>query len=304
MGVFLMKFVLILLLCVGFMLIGMPYQAQVDYPVQGPAQDISYHSASVPVIEPAEPDHPPAMDKFDLYLLLGQSNMASRAPVPIFSTGRVDRAYLLNGEDRWEPASFGALRKDGRGVQGYNRYSSVELPDKINGFSMGYPFAQEIVRVVPGRSIGLIYNAIGGTALGQWQKGADTGYFEEAVRRTRVAMKSGTLRAILWHQGERDRNNREYMTQLRKFVQDLRGELGVDDADVPFLAGELLPMDSFRSFNRMISDIGQWVPDSDYVDSTGISDIGDGLHINAKGQKVLGRRYAEKVLRMVYGKSE
>ena len=296
---FLMKFVLILLLCAGFMLIGMPYRAWVDYPVR----DISYHSASIPVIGPAEPDHPPAMDRFDLYLFLGQSNMASRAPVPIFSTGRVDRTYLLNREDRWEPAGFGALRKDGRGVQGYNRYSSVELPNKINGFSMGYPFAQEIVRAVPDRSIGLIYNAIGRTSLGQWQKGAGTRYFEEAVRRTRVAMKSGTLKAILWHQGESDRNNKEYRMQLQRFVKDLRGELGVGP-DVPFLAGKLLPRDPYRLFNTMISDIGQWIPNSDCVDSMEISDIGDGIHINAEGQKVLGRRYAEKVLRMVYGKAE
>ncbi|MEX0882963.1 MAG: sialate O-acetylesterase, partial [Cyclobacteriaceae bacterium] len=55
-------------------------------------------------------------DGLDIYLAIGQSNMAGRAPVPKDLSGPLDGVYLFTGED-WEPARnpfniHSSIRKD------------------------------------------------------------------------------------------------------------------------------------------------------------------------------------------------
>ena len=45
-----------------------------------------------------------AEEKMDLYLLIGQSNMAGRAPIVKRGEGVIERCFLLNGPDEFEPA--------------------------------------------------------------------------------------------------------------------------------------------------------------------------------------------------------
>jgi len=241
--------------------------------------------------------------KLDIYLMIGQSNMASRAPISFELTGEVERTWLLNATDTWEAAAFGvyAASANPDTKQGYNRYSTVEGADKVNGFSAGYPFAQTLTAALPDAKLGLVCNAVGGTSLEEWQKGAGTQYFEEAVRRTKIAMKSGTLKAILWHQGEANADRAdEYLPLLAEFVADLRAELGVDES-VPFIAAQALPNDKYTAFNDMIPGITAAVPNADYVVNDGFVDIGDRTHLDAASQTLLGERYAEKILQKVYG---
>lgn len=239
--------------------------------------------------------------ELDLFLFIGQSNMSSRAPIEPSEKGLVDRTFLLNHEDKWEKASFAELPiNPTRGIQGYNRYSTVEVLTKLNGFSAGYTFAQEITKAKHDINLGLIYNAKGATKLSEWVKGTEN--YEEAVRRTKIAMESGKLKAILWHQGEGDNSatgSSTYLSRLNAFVADLRADLGVDES-VPFIASKLLPTDKYTNFNTIIPGIVTAVPNADFIDSEGTTDIGDATHTNADGQKLLGTRYAEKVLAMVY----
>lgn len=56
-------------------------------------------------------------EAFHVYLLIGQSNMAGRAPIAETETAPMQGVYLLNGEDKWEPASnplnrYSTIRKD------------------------------------------------------------------------------------------------------------------------------------------------------------------------------------------------
>ena len=45
-----------------------------------------------------------AEEKRDLYLLIGQSNLAGRAPIVKKDEGVIERFFLLNDEDKFEPA--------------------------------------------------------------------------------------------------------------------------------------------------------------------------------------------------------
>src|SRR5690606_20312226 len=88
---------------------------------------------------PIEVDEIPySKEKFHIYLFIGQSNMAGRAPIEDQDKIIMERTYLLNKEDKWELAQPGthiprpaeltatAMRyMHALPLQGYNRYSTV-----------------------------------------------------------------------------------------------------------------------------------------------------------------------------------
>ncbi|WP_068663722.1 sialate O-acetylesterase [Paenibacillus oryzisoli] len=234
---------------------------------------------------------------FHLYLFIGQSNMSGRAPVESQDLPVISRAYLFNGLNQWEEAKPGLVtnRTSLTTTQGFNRYSSVEESTKVNGLNVASSFAKAITLSNPQLTVGIISNARGGTSIAEWQKGAGTGLYEEAVRRTKEAMKTGTLKGIIWHQGESDQSkaNSTYMSSLQQLVGDLRTDLG--SASVPFVAGQLLPTKS-ADFNQMITTIPQYISDSYWVSNAGTVSIGDGSHFNASSQRLLGQRYADEIL--------
>lgn len=161
-------------------------------------------------------------DELDLYLLVGQSNMAGRGIVSDEDRQPDPRILVLNREDTWAS-------------QGEPLHS-----DKASaGAGLGFTFARKVADQRPGRQIGLIPCAVGGTPLSRWLPKGDL--YEEAVRRTRIAQQSGQLQAILWHQGENDANRIEdsnsYAERLRLTIEGFREDLNAPTA--PFIAGQL-----------------------------------------------------------------
>ena len=68
-----------------------------------------------------------------IYLLIGQSNMAGRAPITEAEAGVIERCYLLNGEDQWEPAR-----------NPLNLYSSIRKKIEMQQMNPGYGFSKSI----------------------------------------------------------------------------------------------------------------------------------------------------------------
>ena len=228
----------------------------------------------------------------DVYLLIGQSNMAGRAKYQDGDKFESGRVYTLNKEDKFEKFGYPWI----------NDYSTIRK--SAAQISPGYMFAKIMAKEYPKKNICLLSNARGGSAIEEWAKG--TKYYNEAVRRTKEAMKQGTLKAILWHQGETNyraalragkKNERKemekYFSNLRQFIKDLREDLGVGNS-VPFIAGEV--QEKYKLFNDMIvveipnkKDNIHLVLSDDLITS-------DGLHFDHKSVLTLGKRYAEKVL--------
>lgn len=233
-------------------------------------------------------------DKTDFYLCIGQSNMAGRAFADSAAmTNGIPGVMLLNDSGRFEPARHPL-----------NRYSTVRKKIKLQRIGPSGAFGSELVRLT-GHTVGLVVNARGETSIRHWQKGATEGYFGEAVARVRQAEKAGgVLCGIIWHQGEYDctGDTAEYKRQLIRFVNDLRNELG----DVPFVAGEISRWNWTETpegtvpFNRMISSIADWLPNSACVSSEGLTPNLDETdpHFNASSQHELGRRYARAMHRL------
>ena len=241
----------------------------------------------------------PQIDEYDVYLLIGQSNMAGRGYMTDKDMKIIHKnVFILNENGEVVPAR-----------NPLNQYSSIRKGMNMQRIGPGYGFAMKIAKKTK-RKILLVVNARGGTTLSQWSKGeGGNGYYEEAVRRTRQAMQYGTLKAILWHQGCGDsRNTDVYLDKLAVFVENLRADL---DADVPFIAGELGQwIGHVAAFNEMIHSISEYIPHSDWVSSEGGVPIATpdpegepnykDPHFNRKSQIVIGERYADKVLEMCY----
>ncbi len=224
----------------------------------------------------------------DLFLLIGQSNMAGRGTMlAADSAWHPDGVWLLDSTDRPAPAT-----------QPLNRYSTIRKELAMQGgVGPGVGFAERLGET-SGRPLLLVVNARGGSALREWAPGSD--YYNEAVRRARQALRYGRLRAILWHQGESDSGHPEdYLERLAETVAALRRDL--DCGEVPFIAGEIARWHrNADRFNSEIRRIAERIPNSGFVSSEGCSPLRDSLdpHFSREGQLLLGRRYAEKTIEM------
>ena len=228
--------------------------------------------------------------QFHLYLLVGQSNMAGRGKVDALSTPENPRLLMFNKNNEWE------LAKDPL---------HFDKPD-VAGVGPGLAFAQKMLTYQKDKNvkIGLIPCAVGGTSIELWQpgKGNDTAGgksypYDDAVKRLRVAMQSGVVKGIIWHQGESDSKEERasvYLDELQTLVNRLRNEIG--NQQVPFVAGELGNYrEEYKLINRELEKLTDVVPFSAVASSEGLVHKGDGTHLDSKSARELGVRMAEKM---------
>jgi hypothetical protein len=226
----------------------------------------------------------------DIYLLIGQSNMAGRAQIlaPDYDTLR--DTWLFKGDSLtlWEPA-----------VNPLNKYSTIRRELSIQQLSPGYYFAKTMMAAEPGKRIGLVVNARGGTSIDLWAPG--TTYFNDAVSRARQAMHSGTLKAILWHQGESDvKKRQEYPEKIVRLISELRTAL--NNPDLPFIAGEVAEEKPGRAeFNVLLRATLSKVPYAAVVTASGLTTY-DSTHFDTPSMRILGERYARETRIMLENK--
>ena len=235
---------------------------------------------------------------FDLYVCIGQSNMAGRATLTPEVMDTLQNVYLLNDKGNFEPA-----------VNPLNRYSTVRKDLSMQRLGPAYGFAKEMARQTK-RPVGLVVNARGGSSINSWLKGSKDGYYEEALSRVRIAMKQGgVLKAILWHQGEADCHHPEaYKEKIIQLMTDLRNDLGIPD--LPVVVGQIAQWnwtkkphipEGTKPFNDMIKEISTFLPHSACVSSEGLTPLKDETdpHFDAASQITLGKRYAKEVKKLI-----
>jgi hypothetical protein len=119
--------------------------------------------------------------------------------------------------------------------------------------------------------------------------------------RIKLAMKEGTLKGILWHQGGNDAGDpalyRAYKEKFLRFVATLRRDLNAPY--VPFLASELAPFamhePGVAAITQTFHDVEDELLHYGVVSTSGLRPMPDGAHFDAASQRELGRRYAEKM---------
>ncbi len=230
---------------------------------------------------------PPARESFDIYLLMGQSNMVGRDTEGMASQVDNPRVLAFNPEGQWLVARDPLHAKVGR----------IEC-----GVGPGLSFAQEMLNTAPpNKTIGLVPCAVGGTPLKRWVKGGDL--YEQAVAKAKLAAKNGIIRGVLWHQGETDtedqKNAETYEARLTAMLADLRADLGAPELPVivgqlgEFLALQAEKHPHLETVRSAIQHMPAASPHTGYADSAGLADKGDKLHFSAAAQREFGARFAK-----------
>ena len=225
---------------------------------------------------------------YDIYLLIGQSNMSGRGTITEDSSVPNDRILKFSREMRWAAAS-----------------EPLHFDRKSCGAGLAMSFARKMADRSPGKTIALVPCAVGGTPLKRWCPGGDL--YKVAVERCVAAMKDGNLKGILWHQGCADskdvKNAETYAERLVPMVAQLRKDLGAPD--VPFVAGELPRFLSryveknghhqhWIKVNEQIAMAVSKIPHAALVSSEGLDDCKrDLIHFETPSLRKFGERYAE-----------
>ncbi|KAL0438891.1 UNVERIFIED_CONTAM: putative carbohydrate esterase [Sesamum latifolium] len=173
------------------------------------------------------------------------------------------------------------------------RSFEVKLTD-VNG-GLGLAFANSIlVKNLSIGEIGLVPCAIGGTQIREWRRGGPL-YNQLLSRAHAVLQGGGTIRAILWYQGESDTQRQEdaklYKTRLAKFFTDIRSDLKLPElpvVQVALAAAEGPYMDDVRQ-----AQLGIDLPNMKCIDAKGMKIGPDGLHLNTEGEVHVGQMMAD-----------
>ncbi len=237
----------------------------------------------------AQEPSPVAAEQLDLFLLVGQSNMAGRGELAPEDRVASPRVLALSAQGAWVPA-IDPLHFD--------------KPAAV-GVGLGRTFGIEIAQTSPQVTVGLIPCAVGGSPIDAWTPGThypptNSHPWDDAIRRARLAMRSGQLKGILWHQGESDAQPGladAYQAKLDDLIARFRKELG--DENVPFIVGQMgqfpeQPWDEAkRQVDRAHRELPTRVRHTAFVSSDGLTHKGDEVHFDAAGYRELGRRYAQ-----------
>jgi len=238
---------------------------------------------------------------FDLYLLIGQSNMAGRGTVEPQDTIAFPHVFTLNKNNKWVPAR-----------------DPIHFDKKVAGVGLGRSFGIEMAKRNPDALIGLIPCAVGGSPIDAWKSGSyfkqtKTYPWDDMEKRLKIALKSGTLKGILWHQGESDSNPEKcysYKAKLEDLIQRLRKL--TENPEIPFVAGEIgqfkikANKEQYSEIKpapaKVVMNSTKEVVKKDknaaFVKSNRLQHRGDHTHFNSKSYRILGKRYARAMLKL------
>ena len=230
-------------------------------------------------------------EDYDVYLLIGQSNMSGRGTLTAGNELPSDGVVKFTKDMKWAPAT-----------------EPLHFDSRRCGAGLAMSFARRMSAAAPGRTIALVPCAVGGTPLSRWIPGGDL--YSNAVVRARAALRHGALKGILWHQGCFDSNSitnaETYAARLVPMVARLRADLASPDA--PFVAGELPRFmaryvaknghhQHWPLVNAQIAEAVSRIPNAALVSSEGLDDCKrDLIHFETPSLRRFGERYAEAML--------
>ncbi len=260
----------------------------------------------VAVVMSAKPDK-----NFHIYLCFGQSNMEGNARIEEVDRQGVDPRFVMmaaaEGKERhlgqWYPA-IPPLCRENNGltpVDYFGRTLVENLPQKVR--------------------VGVINVAVGGCKIEAfmqekiedyaktapiWMKGMLEAYNNDPYQRlldmARLAQKEGVIKGILLHQGESNTGEKDWPEKVKIVYERLLKDLGLKAKKCPLLVGEVVNADTggvCASMNEIIQTVPQTIPTAHVISSAGCPDGPDNLHFNAEGYRMLGKRYAEAMLKVL-----
>ncbi len=230
-------------------------------------------------------------EDFHLYLLLGGSNMLVKNTFNDNGSKTYSRIFLFEDGNKWVLAEDHVKSCEGKEEQGEGTGPSIY-------------FAETMFSKIKDKNImiGIVNCAQEDSELSDWMKGGK--YYDKAVERVKLAMKTGILKGILWHQANTEMkkaNPSTYADDVGKIAVDLRKDLNSPDFHpTPFVWGKLVSYpyeldkekDQFKALNDTLQKTFNDIDRSGLVESKGLKDSGDGIRFDAESMNEFGKRYA------------
>jgi len=247
--------------------------------------------------------------KFYIYLCLGQSNMEGNAKFEAQDTIVNKRFQVLEAVD-----CENLKRKKGQWYTAVPPLSRCQT-----GLTPADYFGREMIANLPDDvKVGVINVAVGGckielfdkdnyeaykTTAPNWMKGMIDQYdgnpYGKLIELAKIAQKDGVIKGILLHQGESNTNDTLWTKKVKIVYDNLLKDLNLKAESTPLLAGEVVNADQggiCASMNKIIATLPETIPNSYVISSSGCPDAADNLHFTAEGYRMLGKRYAAKML--------
>lgn len=237
----------------------------------------------------------PAKENVWVFIMAGQSNMAGRGIVQPMDTLPHPRVISIDKNNDWvyakEPLHFYA--------------------PKLTGLDCGMSFARELIKSIDSSVIvALLPCAVGGTSIDFWLNDSLINgvhlksNYEEKVD---LAQKHGTIKGILWHQGESDafpNKIRDYEMKLKANFMLIREYAG--NSALPIIMGELGSLEvaakyknNWESINQIIHKVSSKDSSCYLIETSDLEQKSDSVHFDAQSQRILGQRYARTFLEIL-----
>jgi hypothetical protein len=154
----------------------------------------------------------------------------------------------------------------------------------------GYGFATTLHEALPEKTIGMIVNARGGTKIDEWVPGKPL--YDHTITRINKLETKPKFAGVIWHQGEGNANDPEYLAKLQGLVKNLRRDL--KQPELLFVAGEVY---GDKPVNGRMKKLPETLAGTAVVSADDLT-VFDGVHFDNKSQKTLGSRYAKAWLKL------
>ena len=232
----------------------------------------------------------PNKENIWVFILAGQSNMAGRGLVEPQDTVPNNRVYALNGKGNIiiakEPLHF--------------------YEPSMAGLDSGLSFGKSLIKHIPDSiSVLLVPTAVGGSSISQWLNDSihrEVKLFSNFKRMAELGMQYGTVKGILWHQGESDAKTKEaplYQSKLSELIYQFRKVVGNQETTV--VIGQLGSYSTNPLWSKINDHIKYYVstdPNTGMINTQDLKDKGDKVHFDSKAQRALGERYANEFIKL------
>lgn len=266
------------------------------------------------IVNGGEIKQPEGFDpNFHIYLCFGQSNMEGNAAIEGKDRVGVDPRFMMMAAVDM-PSS---KRKKGEWYTAY-----PPLCRDYTGLTPADYFGREMVAHLPESiKVGVINVAVGGASIdlfdqdkcadyikkeADWFKNYCKEYnndpYKVLVTMAKKAQQNGVIKGILLHQGCTNNGQKDWPVRVKRIYVRLLHDLGLNEEETPLLIGELLSQEQGGicwGHNNVIAKTQPVIPNSYVVSSKDCPGASDGLHFTAEGYRMIGKRYAEKMLELL-----